>query len=130
MRKTAELARWCEQHQVPFVIENPQLSRCWRIPDLLALAARGGTVTVHYCRFGTPYKKPTKLLFGGPIDLSPLAAFTCSGKLCQETGLPHAILTGKNEYGVFRTAAASAYPVKLAKEVAKLLIGPVGLKNH
>jgi hypothetical protein len=108
---------------IPIVIENPASSRLWELPALQALLVRFHSVTVHYCAFGMPWKKPTKLLFTN-CDLHPLGTRLCRGRLgmCSFSGERHTVLSGRSaEHKALWTAVASPYPQALCRAAAKCL---------
>ena len=63
---------------LPFAMENPARSRIWLLcPSVKWLLKRRNVSfeTVHYCAFGTRWKKPTSFL-GTHLDLSVLSRMT------------------------------------------------------
>ena len=102
-------------HGTPIILENPGASRIWLAPNLKKLIDKSSSVILfHHCAYGAPWQKPTKLV-GWNIDLQCLAK-TChvSSGVCQYSGAPHIVLSGKAGSG-FKTAQASAYPFKFCK---------------
>jgi len=117
---TISLCVLCCQCVVPWSIENPALSYAWLLPPMIALLQRRhvSSQVVEYCRFGTPWRKSTKLA-AFLIDLSPLAEFRCTGRVCVVTQQKHHELSGKDSSGQFRTKMAEAYPRKLCNILAR-----------
>ena len=64
MRYTLSLIRVMIQHRIPFIIENPQASMLWMLPELKRLIARQDVciIDAHFCQWGARWKKPTRLL--------------------------------------------------------------------
>ena len=90
-------------------MENPALSYLWPYLEQTQILAHLhiDEVVFHQCRYGTPYKKPTRLWCFGGFSASSLA------KLCYRTGAgfscgraTHEIL----EFGGLPTAPAASYP--------------------
>ena len=108
--------------QLPFTMENPSRSRIWLCPSVRWLLKRRNvsSETVHYCAFGTRWKKPTSFL-GTFLDLSVLSHYKCHSSrrgICQYSHKPHLPLMGQNEQGVWYTKLAEPYPNQLTKVVA------------
>jgi len=72
--------------------------------------------------YGSPHKKPTRLVYQG-ISLGGVIR-RCTGRrgVCARTGMPHEVLRGKDGKGVFKTARASAYPFEFCFDLAALTI--------
>ena len=89
-------------------------------------------ITCHQCAFGTRWRKATSFLCGNmaPEDLTKLSK-TCGGRrTCVFTGKPHIVLQGSApNTGVRWTAIAAAYPTKLCRVLASLLVQQE-LSNH
>eukprot|EP00435_Cladocopium_sp_Y103_P070321 s689_g35.t1 len=87
----------CLQARVPFVLENPESSRCWQTP-LASYVLKSGLVqstTLHFCQFGERWKKPTRLM-SAFLDLNAVAC-TCKGSFlrCSYSGRAHIALKGE-----------------------------------
>lgn len=111
------------QLHLPFTLENPQRSRLWITPPILRLLRKQhcSYVDVHFCMFGTPWKKPTRVL-GCHLNLDGLQAFVCSSTkrgICAKTGKTHVPLVGQNVDGQWLTKIAEPYPWKFATALAK-----------
>ena len=119
-RLTISFCVLCCQCLVPWSIENPALSYAWELPPMLTLLQRRRVTTqvIEYCRFGTPWRKSTKIA-AFLIDLGPLAKYRCVGPVCVLTGQKHQELSGKDACGRFRTKQAEAYPRKLCNILAR-----------
>ena len=61
-------------------IENPASSYLWQVLDELLEGLECTDTFYHQCRFGSPFKKPTRLRVWGDLDLSALGR-TCSPPL-------------------------------------------------
>ncbi len=61
---SCEVARLCHKLGIGWSIENPQTSRLWEVDQVSELRLLSGVEVVDFpmCQFGTPYKKPTRLL--------------------------------------------------------------------
>ena len=57
-------------------VENPASSYLWQVLDELLPGVESADIFYNQCRFGSPYKKPTRLRVWGDLDLSSL------GRLC------------------------------------------------
>ena len=121
----AKLIRLCLRHDVMVVVENPGGSRLWIAPEMASLLPRAASDhMVDYCAFGTEWRKTTRLVSW----CQPLARLPprCSGKkgFCSFSGCKHVQLEGFAG-GQFKTAAASAYPVKMCRLLAPQLCSAV-----
>ncbi|CAK0850468.1 unnamed protein product, partial [Prorocentrum cordatum] len=119
-RLTISFCVLCCQCFVPWSVENPALSYAWQLPPMLPLLQRRQVTTqvIEYCRFGTPWRKSTRIA-AFLLDLAPLAKFRCTGPVCVLTGQRHQELSGKDASGRFRTRLAEAYPRKLCSTLAR-----------
>ena len=65
---TVRLIQECRRAGVHFTLENPQRSRLWTWAPLAKelQAASAQVVDLCQCRFGTPFKKPTRLVVSHP----------------------------------------------------------------
>jgi len=111
------------QLHLPFTLGNPQRSRLWITPPILRLLRKQhfSYVDVHFCMFGTPWKKPTRVL-GCHLNLDGLQVFVCSSTkrgICARTGKTHVPLVGQNVDGQWLTKIAEPYPWKFATALAK-----------
>ena len=109
----------CVKHGVPCFLENPLTSRLWLVPPLQCLIRRCSTVlTFDHCQYGSPYRKPTKVLCWN-IDASGLdcRCSPCEG-LCSYSKQKHVQLSGSSK-GEFRTAWGSPYPLAFAEAVVR-----------
>merc|ERR1712194_974406 len=95
-------------------------SYAWLLPPMVSLFQRRNLTSqvVEYCRFGTPWRKSANIA-AYLIDLSPLANFRCTGRVCVVTKQKHLCLSGKDASGMFRTGQAEAYPRKLCNILAR-----------
>lgn len=105
-----------------WVLENPFTSRIWLTPHLRALQSLGGQLhEVHFCAYGTPWRKSTGLLSN--IAALHTIVRLCHPQLgrCQHSGKRHVILSGKDKSGVWLTRRAQPYPFALCEAVASVL---------
>eukprot|EP00959_Pyramimonas_sp_CCMP1952_P362733 7596015-Pyramimonas_sp.AAC.1 len=86
---------------------------------MAALEARSDVfvIALDYCQYGTPWKKPTKILTSCE-DLRSIAR-TCSGttRSCSVTRQPHQVLRGDAPCGTKWTKLACPYPTSLCEEI-------------
>ena len=106
------------QHHVMVSIENPASSTLWHTPQFCQWAAnsRASCVTVHYCRYGCNYVKPTKFVITSSM-------FTSLGLKCTHDANQHDRLSGwrdlkKPEQHCIPTAACAAYPPQFCDQWA------------
>ena len=129
-RFTARLAREALAAGIPFIIENPQTSMLWSLPPFrrLLLDPRVATVDTHFCQFGKPWRKATKLMTGHcePELVSSLSRKRSGKKVCSRTGAPHIQLSGTAPDGRFWTLVAQPYPTQLCEVMARALLGLEG----
>ena len=110
--------------RIPFTLENPERSRLWLCPAVKSLLRRRGTssVVVHFCAFGTSWKKPTRF-FGVNVELDILQQYICKSSkrgLCAYSGKPHVALMGQTATGVWLTKVAEPYPLRLTHKLAQV----------
>lgn len=120
---TTRVLRLCIQLQLPCTLENPQRSRLWITPTILRLMRKPCCTykDVHFCMFGTPWKKPTRV-FSCHLNLDSLEQYQCHSSrrgLCARTGCTHVPLVGQDASGRWLTKIAEPYPWKFAKALAK-----------
>ena len=125
---TVRLLRLCEQHGVPYVLENPSSSRAWLMPPLRAFADRYSPffVELDYCQYNEPWKKPTTLMYNF-LDLSSLhrKCNTVKG-VCSHTHRQHIVLAGRDSSGQYLTLRAQPYPHALVTAFGHLVAGALG----
>ena len=122
MRFSCWVLRLAISLHIPFTMENPHRSRLWICPPVLQILRRRVVVwkEIHFCAFGTPWKKPTRVL-GVHLSLDILGWCKCvSSKrgICNFSGKPHVPLVGQDSQGQWRTKLAEPYPPKLTKLLA------------
>ena len=108
---------------IPASMENPQRSRIWLCPPVLALMRRKHVAMflTHFCGWGKPFRKATSFM-GVWVDFSRIEAHQCRGGkrgLCLFTGKPHQQLVGQNSSGQWLTKLAQPYPLGLCDSLAK-----------
>ena len=119
---TISVLRQCRLLAIPCGIENPFLSRLWKVPQL-ASAARWREscfAKTCFCMDGVPWKKPTGLL-GMRVDMKSVAK-VCNGRVCDRTGKPHLRLEGTAPGGRMWTSIAEPYPMAFAKRLASTYV--------
>ena len=105
---------------VPMVVENPLSSLLWLTAPFKRLLRLHSSFVVHYCRYGTSWRKPT-LLLACHLDLSELSVL-CHGRgVCCFTNSRHQQLTGRSPDGRMWSAIASAYPMPLCTKTMECL---------
>lgn len=121
---TCRVMQLCVHLHLPCTVENPQRSRIWITPPMLRLMKKTCCmfVDVHFCMFGTPWKKPTRV-FSCHLNLESLQQYQCHSSrrgLCSRTGCTHVPLMGQDAKGQWLTKIAEPYPWKFAKALAKV----------
>ena len=63
-----QVARLCHSLQIPFTLENPKSSRLRQFDPVVRLLGLDGVDFVDFdmCGYGTPYKKPTRIMSNIP----------------------------------------------------------------
>ena len=122
MRFSCAVLRLALALHLPWTMENPQRSRLWICPPVLNLLRRRHTTAkeVHFCAFGTPWKKPTKF-FGVHLNLDVLDWCKCVGSkrgICKFSGKTHIPLVGQDSSGRWLTKIAEPYPKPLTRLIA------------
>ena len=103
MRFSIYLLSLAHRLHIPASMENPQRSRIWLCPPVLALMRRKHVAMflTHFCCWGKPFRKATSFM-GVWVDYSRIEAHQCRGGkrgLCLFTGKPHQQLVGQNSSG-------------------------------
>ena len=125
---SCEVARLCHKLGIGWSIENPQTSRLWEVDQVSELRLLFGVEVVDFpmCRFGTPYKKPTRLLTNCDA-LKALAGDCTHGKHSE-------VLKGtcwvEGTGYVNRTTIAGSYPDRLCRRWAQLISDDRVLRCH
>ena len=123
-RTCIQLIHELNLHSLPWVLENPWMSRCWQLPlrRLLqqhsAFLCRGD-----FCQWGTKWRKPTGFLFNH-VDDSYRLHRPCQGHppgVCSRTGRRHWLLTGSGPGNQPWTKIAEPYPSRLCLDLAHVL---------
>ena len=121
-RSCFRILKTLDDCRVPYILENPDSSKAWHLPQMRHQLALPWTKYVKgdFCCFGTPWRKRTGF-FCGHIpyeDLTRLSKVcTSANHVCDHTGRPHARLTGFR-HGVPLTKWAEPYPKKLCAALA------------
>ena len=123
---TCRILRLALFWRIPFTLENPERSRLWLCPAVRSLLKRRGTssVVVHFCAFGTSWKKPTRF-FGVHVELEILQHYYCKSSkrgICAYSGRPHVALMGQTKEGVWLTKIAEPYPQRLTQKLAQVFL--------
>eukprot|EP00438_Fugacium_kawagutii_P013245 Skav234485 [mRNA] locus=scaffold3731:53840:54595:+ [translate_table: standard] len=121
---TLQVLHLCQEHHIPYILENPLTSYAWSMPPLVKFS---GTHHVRFCDldfccYGEIWKKPTRLMYQF-IDISSLG-LRCQGTFlrCSNTKRPHVPLTGRDKHGVFMTLRAQPYPLPMTFAFAALAL--------
>ena len=120
-----ELIFQFNKHNVPWILENPASSKCWFLDPIRQLLEdpRCTLITLDFCVFGTPWKKPTSLLCFN-LDSQDLQRLQrrCRGTsgICSRTQKPHWQLSGSFR-GQNWTKIAQPYPRQLCRHIAYVL---------
>ena len=120
----ARVGQCCQRIGVPAIFENPSTAMSWQTPQMQRLAQHktSTTIVTDYCRFGTPWRKRTKLLGIRVSNLERLAK-TCGGTkgFCY-TGRQHVRLRGTDpSTKQLWTRLAEPYPRRFAAAAADVL---------
>lgn len=123
-----QIVQWLDQLRIPWILENPATSKCWRLPPLQKLERSPHVVCVlaDFCQYGCAWRRRTKLMCGNldSQDVDRLHRL-CTGRgLCSRTQKSHFQLTGSNRQGIPWTRVAQPYPAGLCKDVAFSLTSP------
>ena len=107
------------QNKVMVSIENPASSTLWHTPQFWQWAAesKASCVTVHYCRYGCNYVKPTRFVITS-------SKFNTLGLKCNHDSNQHERLSGWRDLGrpekhCTPTAASAAYPMQFCDQWAR-----------
>ena len=130
-----ELVKHCESNDVPFYLENPQMSKLWMHPIIRKWASHKAShkVEFDYCQFETSWNKSTTIMSVGNIKFHTGKMKKCKvtwrGKesICSRTGKAHETLSGfinGAEKGQYKTNKACPYPAGFCKYVADLISQP------
>ena len=125
MKNTITVIRALLKARVPFIVENPQSSIMWWLPEVQTMLEHSDVVTIdtHFCQWGTRWKKATKFmcfLLGASANVLGKRCYA-RGCVCSRTGRPHVLLTGTSKSGAFWSQIAQPYPPALAKSLATVL---------
>lgn len=121
-RFTMQVLHLCQQHRIPYILENPLTSFAWSMPPLQKFCDlyQPGICDLDFCCYGEQWRKPTRLLFNF-IDISSMG-IRCTGTFlrCSNTKRPHIALTGRDAAGVFLTLRAQPYPLPMTSAFASI----------
>ena len=126
---SAEVISTCNTYHVGWSLENPRSSRLFEMPFLSQLLIQGYHVDLDFCRYGEPYRKPTRI-YSSSDFLAPLQK-SCNHKKHAEVlrGSEKVMVDGIAKYQP-RTVRAGAYPYKLVEAWAQLLEEHVSLASR
>ena len=127
-RVSAMIMRVCISKGIPFTIENPQSSRIWLLEPFQKILAHPQVQshTLHFCQYGTPWKKATTIAaFKFPRLSQAMRSCLGHGGLCSRTGKKHFQLSGKDSSGMWLTARGAAYPPQFCSAYSDALIETV-----
>ena len=111
LRFCCRLIRACIATKTVGLLENPHTSWAWKMPEMLSLMKLPLVAfsRTDFCQWGTPWRKATGII-SVFVDFQPFCR-VCTGRgQCSRTSLPHQILKGQREDGVFWTLVAEPYP--------------------
>ena len=97
-RTCIQLIHELNLHSLPWILENPWMSRCWQLPPIRRLLQQHSAFLCRgdFCQWGTKRRKPTGFLFNH-LDDSYRLHRPCQGHppgVCSRTGRRHWLLTG------------------------------------
>ena len=132
-RATLKIIRALDFFGIPWILENPWSSKCWRLPPIVKLMSMSH---VHlrvgdFCSWGTPWRKRTTFMCGNiSNDDSMRLQRLCTGErgICGRTGSAHVHLTGSKN-GTPLTQIAQPYPPKLCHDLAHVLVSHAKYNN-
>ena len=123
-KSTFRILRLAQISGLPSILDNPINSRLWQCPALCALRSLrdAESITLDQCRFGTPWRKRTRMLLLHCCSVHCLDR-RCAGRkgLCSTTGKHHIILQGSGPGGKTWTSRAQTFPKKFADELGRIL---------
>ena len=125
MQAAFEIIKSLQRQRVPWVLEHPHASYVFKTTQMLQWLESD---SVHFrvvdqCRFGSPWRKRTRLVFGNvdPLDTERLNVMcTGGGGFCGD-GKRHVILQGGAGHGKDMTSLAQAYPKRVCVAMAQSL---------
>ena len=125
LKAAMKLIRLFHRLHIPWVFEHPHSSFAFKTDELtkIASAEHVHERVLDQCRFGTPWRKRTRLLMGhiDPQDTERLRLMCGgSGSTCH-TGRKHVVLAGRSPSGGTMTAGSQSYPMKLCEALAHAL---------
>ena len=121
MTSCLNLMRYRHAREIPWILENPNASNMWLVPEVDALVALDGVSAVvsDFCQFGAPWRKRSRFICGG-ISKPNLLDFSrrCTGEhgFCSATGCKRRLLEGS-----MTTRRAQPYPLELCQTLARAL---------
>ena len=123
-KSSLKIIRALDRKGIPWVLENPHSSKCWRLAPLVKLLASSHVHcrVVDFCMYKTPWRKRTRLVFGN-INMADTERFLhrfCSGRggVCDNSHKKHFHLTGSARDGRPWTLVAQPYPSHLCHDIA------------
>ena len=127
-KSALKIIRALDRKGLPWVLENPHSSKCWRLPPVVKLLASSHVHcrVIDFCMCKTPWRKRTRLVFGN-IDMADTERFLhrfCSGRdgVCDNSRKKHFHLTGSARDGRPWTLVAQPYPSRLCHDIAYSLV--------
>ena len=102
-------------------LESSLTSRLWKIPAIRALTFRQAVSQTRFdcCRYGTPWRKATRILHVYSPDFGA-NALSCNGGngRCVDTGKYHIQLAGTDSNGIHWIKRAEKHPILLCSQWA------------
>jgi len=134
LREAVKFVKFCIDKNIPGYIENPKSSRLWKTRAIQRLLKHHCTklVDLDMCQYGTPWKKPTRLLvFCRHADQVNFQCCAPKKGLCSATHKSHVQLSGMIASGGFQTKQAQRYPRKFAESIVRqIFVPPTALPNR
>ena len=125
-KRVIGIIKLCLQLRVPLIVENPNSSMFWFLPQLQQVIASrfSAFARADFCQFGTAWRKPTRFLCvccdsSSPAKLSQQCH--ARGGICKRTHKSHIELRGRDSNNILWTRIAEPYPRRLCVCLAEIL---------
>ena len=122
-----QIIKWLDAYRIPWIIEQPFLSKAWCLPQMKGLeqAAHTRCAVTDFCQFGSRWQRRTKLLAGNLAedDLARCERL-CHGPtgVCSRTSKRHFRLVGSSGRGTPWAQLAQSYPSAFCHHLAYSLL--------
>ena len=122
LRFSCSIIRICIRNRIPCILENPDSSLMFHSPPMIALRRSPAATEARLCmcKFGTPWRKATRLV-GWHVNLNSFSNSMCHGRkgVCEFSNRHHIVLQGRDpNSGRTWTSLAGAYPARFARAAA------------